>query len=570
MPQESYAGVVYSLLWCWSDRWSLFGELVFLLLRRIRVYFPGAMCTAEEIADIILGQGEYIFNSQRRRRSDPYLEIKFGKNTIFCLDTPVREVRSSEQTQEIRLPDGMPDIGRVLASWGQPILRGKEWERDGISCTGGMMVWVLYAPEDGGPEQTLETWIPFQMHWELPEDTAEGTIRIRCLPRFVDSRSVSPRKIIVRCGMSAIAEAFVPKTVEVFAPEEGPADVELLRSTYPLRLPKEAGEKTFLIDEDLVLPDSIPQPEQLLYSRMDPEITDKKVLADKVVFRGNGNLHVLYRSEGGQVYNWDFDLPFSQYAQLETEHGPDAQADVVMMPTNLEVSLDEEGHIRLKAGLVGQYLVTDKQMVDVIEDAYSPDREIRMQTETLELPVVLENRRENIFGEQMIPAQANLAADVSFLPDFPRQRQRENGIEIELPGVFQVLYYGEDGVLRSGTARWESRQSLNADRESKIMAVPMPTQPQAAAGSGQILAKAELPVEYSTTTLQRIPMVTGVEPGGQRIPDPNRPTLILRRAGEERLWDIAKGSGSTVDAIRRANGLQGEPAPDQMLLVPIR
>jgi len=53
------------------------------------------------------------------------------------------------------------------------------------------------------------------------------------------------------------------------------------------------------------------------------------------------------------------------------------------------------------------------------------------------------------------------------------------------------------------------------------------------------------------------------------VPDPNRPSLIVRRAGANRLWDIAKDSGSTVEAIQKVNGLQGEPAPDQMLLIPV-
>ena len=64
-------------------------------------------------------------------------------------------------------------------------------------------------------------------------------------------------------------------------------------------------------------------------------------------------------------------------------------------------------------------------------------------------------------------------------------------------------------------------------------------------------------------------MVTGVEVGQRKQPDPNRPSLILRRAGESRLWDIAKSAGSTVEAIRSANGLTGEPNPEQMLLIPV-
>jgi len=64
-------------------------------------------------------------------------------------------------------------------------------------------------------------------------------------------------------------------------------------------------------------------------------------------------------------------------------------------------------------------------------------------------------------------------------------------------------------------------------------------------------------------------MITGVELGEEKEPDANRPSLILRRAGHGRLWDIAKESGSTMDAIRKANGLQEEPAAGQMLLIPV-
>lgn len=497
------------------------------------------------------------------------MELNFEKTILSCLDTAVQEVLNSEQTQEIKLPDGMPDIGHILSAWGQVILRSKEWRSDSIAFSGGIMVWVLYAPEDGSPERCIDAWIPFQMKWDLPDGTPEGHIRIQCLPRFVDARSVSARKIMVRAGVAVMATALAPRSVEVYAPEEVPEGVELLRSVYPVRLPMEAGEKSFLQDEDLTLPDSAPQPDQLVYYQLNPRITDKKVLSNKVVFRGNTNLHLLYRSDEGQLHSWDYEVPFSQYVDLNGEHGSDALADILLSPTSLELEVDDEGHLRLKCGIVAQYLITDKQLLELIEDAYSPGRELELRTEMLEIPAVLENRRESIYGEQAISAEANVAADTNFLPDFPRQHRTENGVEMELPGTFQVLYYGEDGGLHAGTAHWEGRQSLNADLNCQITAVPMPFQAQASAGNGSILAKAELPLEITATAHQGIPMVTGVGVGEERRLDPGRPSLILRRAGDKRLWDIAKDSGSTMEAIRKANNLQEEPAPNQMLLIPV-
>ena len=116
------------------------------------------------------------------------MELKFDKRGISYLKPLLREVQAQEQTQELRLTDGMPDIGRILGTWGQVILRGKEWRGDSVGCSGGVMAFVLYAPEDGSPLRTMETWIPFQMKWNLEDGHRDGEMRVQCLMRFLDAR----------------------------------------------------------------------------------------------------------------------------------------------------------------------------------------------------------------------------------------------------------------------------------------------------------------------------------------------------------------------------------------------
>ena len=57
--------------------------------------------------------------------------------------------------------------------------------------------------------------------------------------------------------------------------------------------------------------------------------------------------------------------------------------------------------------------------------------------------------------------------------------------------------------------------------------------------------------------------------GDFKEPDPGRPSLVLRRVGQNTLWEIAKQTGSTMEAIVKANALEGDPDPSQMLLIPI-
>ena len=65
-------------------------------------------------------------------------------------------------------------------------------------------------------------------------------------------------------------------------------------------------------------------------------------------------------------------------------------------------------------------------------------------------------------------------------------------------------------------------------------------------------------------------MVTGLELGDLEEPDPNRPSIVLCRAGERSLWEIAKEAGAVLQDILDANELSGEPEREQMLLIPIR
>ena len=498
------------------------------------------------------------------------MQLQFQKFPLTFLRTAVREIQNQEQTQEVKLSDALPDIGRVLCAWGQVILRSKEWRSGTMACSGGMMVWVLYAPEDGTDARCVESWLPFQMNWDLGSETGEGNICVRLLPRFVDARSVSARKLMIRCGIAALGEAMVGEETDVSIPGEVPEDVQLLTAAYPVRLNREAGEKAFVLDEDLSMPAARPTPAKLISYTLQPEITEKRVSANRVAFRGNGNLHVVYRCDQGRLHSWDFPLPFSQLGDLQKPYGNDAQAEVTMAVTNLELDLEETGNMRLKCGLLGQYRVNDRQMLETVADAYSPMRRVIPKLESLELPAILETRQERISAEQTLPQDGERMVDVQYLPDFPRQRRWDEEKEWELPGQFQALWYGEDGSLQSGTARWDGQFQMRSGENAQVDADIFPDgTPQGTVGNGKITLRADSVLNLNTLSRQGIPMVTGLEVEPEQEADPARPSLILRRAGGDPLWEIAKSTGSTMDAIRTANSLEAEPAAGQLLLIPV-
>lgn len=494
------------------------------------------------------------------------MELQFEKTAWPCLVTVAAQAKQEEQTQEVRLGDQMPDIGKVLAAWGQVLLRGKEWRGTGMAVSAGVMAWVLYAPEDGSAPQLVETWIPVQIRWDFPETRHDGSMVVNCRLSSVDARSVSARKLMVRAVVSVFGEALMQDAVDVCLPGGVPEDVQMLKRMYPVSLPREAGEKAFALEEELTLP--LP-PRRLIRYSLRPEIGDTNVVAGKAVFRGTCRLHVLFEDADGALNTHDREFHFSQFADLEGDYDGDARVRVVPAVTNLELETDDTGLLRMKAGLVGQFVVSDRTVLEVVEDAYSNRRTVSVNREALMLPTELDQTVQDLrqTGEEEL--EGDRIVDAAFFCGHPRVIREGAGTVVEQDGMFQVLY-SHDGELRGTAVHTQAQAELPAGADARIWASAMPAgEPQAVFSGSRMSVRAETAVTAVTTSEQGIPMVTGLELGEVTKPDPNRPGMILRRSGGQELWELAKATGSTVEEIARANGLRGEPEEDLLLLIPV-
>ena len=498
------------------------------------------------------------------------MEYNFRNDGLSCLREAAWEVKTEEQTQEIKLPDTMPDVGKVLGAWGQVLIRSKEWRGSGMSVSGGVMAWVLYLPEEETEPRSVDAWIPFQIRWDFPQTQRDGAILAETLLKTVDARCVSARKLMVRTVVSVAGCALEPTTVEVFTPDAIQEDVYLLRRTYPMQIPRESGEKTFNLDEELPLPGNCQGVRKLLRYHMHPEISDQKIMADKVVFRGVAHIHALCKCEDGKLKSCHLELPFSQYADLEREYDPNATVRIIPAVTNLDMELQENGMLRMKAGMVGQYVIWEHTPIEIVEDAYSPHRSVKLRETQLQLPSVLEQKQENIQAHGLLEGVSGEIVDIFFTLDHPKTDRRGEGMDMELQGAFQALYYDDEGNLTAGSVRWGEESRLDMPRDVKMAATcRMVGLPQGEMGMDGIHMGMEMSLDTTATEETGVRMVMGMELGEIIPPAPDTPSLILRRVGEESLWDMAKLYGSTEDAIRKANGLTDDPTPGQILIIPV-
>ena len=312
------------------------------------------------------------------------------------------------------------------------------------------------------------------------------------------------------------------------------------------------------------------QPQKLLSLTVSPEITEKRVMSDKVVFKGVLTLHPVCRYEDGEIRSFDLPVQFSQLAELDSSHSPDAQADIRMAVTSLESDMTQPGLLRLKCGLVAQYLIDDRHTLELVRDAYSTQRDVELEEKVLRIPVILDERTEHIQAEHPIPRQTGHIADARLLPDFPAKRRSGGGLDLELSGIFQTLAYDEEGILQGSATRWERNMKLPADESCEPLVMVSPTgKVQAVSSADGMNLMTQAQISQWTGKTELLPMIASMELGQPKEPDGNRPSVILMHGAGETLWDLAKKSNSTVSAICSANAIGADDDLDRMLLIPV-
>lgn len=500
------------------------------------------------------------------------MEMEFSVQQAACLRPVLRQCQNQEQTQEAVISDSSPDIGRVLGCWGTPLVRSTQWRERGMSLSGGVTARALYMPESGDTPFLVEAWLPFTFNWEFDAGANQGQMCFDLRLRSAEARMTSARKLLFRVNVAARGEAYQSGEVRFFSPQDPPRDVELKKERYPLVMPGELSCKQFSLDEELELPSACPAVEKIFDYRLRPEVLESKVLGGKAVFKGQMGLHLLYLDKDQRLCTWDTEIPFSQYADLVGSYDQEEELQVSLLPMDLEVETDEEGRrLRLRAGFNGQCMVLCRKMQELVEDAYSTRRCVELHRTPLGMDTRLDHQQLQEGATAEFPVSGTLV-DWSICPDYPRVNRNGDAVELETPVFAQVVYTDENGQLqgRSVHTAVRSRSALAETCRCNADSACVDT-PQWSGGAGNSQLRFSLHLTADSYPKEPMNVVSGLDLGNLQQPDPNRPSIVIRRPqGTCSLWDIAKASGSTVAAIQSANCIDSQYAdPERLLLIPV-
>ena len=154
------------------------------------------------------------------------MELAFEQKQQSCLKRTAHLSLAQEQTQELIIPDSMPDAARTLICYAEPEVQSKTNREGSLLVTGTLRASCLYA-DDTGALQLLTSELPFTVKLESAELREKTQTLVRCCVRSADSRLINSRKVLLRVTVLVQADGYEPQTQSTSVLADPPACLQL-------------------------------------------------------------------------------------------------------------------------------------------------------------------------------------------------------------------------------------------------------------------------------------------------------------------------------------------------------
>ena len=507
------------------------------------------------------------------------MELELNTTHLNCYDTVLDTTLFHEETLETIVPDACPDILRIVDCEAMVCLKGKEAQEGRAEISGSVRAAVLYLPDGAEGIRRMTVTIPFTCSAEALGIHA-GCL-VTAMPRVhsADARSLNPRKVLTRVDLAVEVSVFARQTESlcdgVTCPAEG--GIQQLTETQNAYLVTAVEEKPFSFSDDVSISGAKPRAEELLKSRADIECSESKLIGNKLIFKGEVHLQLLYRDPSNTLCPASFDLPFSQIMEVS---GVEEEADCALQVqlTGCECILndgnDGDSMISVALALLAQAVVREVRPVQLLSDVYSTVCGLHAERRTYTFHQLVENGERRVMVREILETMtaARSVADIYVNVGGAGQTREGERVTLTADTTVTVVYIGEDGGLSTITRPLQAACPVDLPGDCAVTCrCRLGGERFATPAGGGVEVRYSIDFQYLALTARNTTGVSDIQMDEDSPRDTaNQPSIVLRMVGEgERLWDIAKAYGTTTGDIVQANALEEESLPmGQLLLIP--
>jgi LysM repeat protein len=513
------------------------------------------------------------------------VDLKLNREEIISSEVIFSETQEQAVELDYVLPDYYPEIFKIIKCIAKPQIISYSISGSKLTYEMSVCIKVLYCSDSSKCTQVIDQKLSYTKTAELGKTPENPKVTIEAKTDYINCRAVNQRRIDVRGAVSIkIKVCDLVKQTAVCDAFGGNIELKKTPITYPVN--RLYTTKRVSVSDNCELGAKPPIINILRADAVTSE-PDKKVIANKLVAKGDANVNMLYTCQKDgvdSVDNVQFSMPYSQIIDLDgIDDRYDVNVDADVLSADVSPTTDAEGNANSAEVTLALLLTVTAfrvATVDVVTDEYSTafetvdqknDIKVELLPQTINAGAVIksvleytENELENVYDVW------TTLSNVNYKIDFDNSR-----ISVIGDLVFTALAKNAEGITAviekaEPFEAYVPVENLTEYATADIKVTPVSCSYNLASGN-TIDAKAEIRITGTVNNAEIVPVVTDISVDEEKPRDKGGDyalKLYFTDPGED-LWEIAKRYGTSVDAIIDENELDADGAPSGMLLIPI-
>ncbi|ONI40345.1 hypothetical protein AN639_04850 [Candidatus Epulonipiscium fishelsonii] len=500
------------------------------------------------------------------------MAIELIKKLMDVNETTQKETSQIVKERDLIVPDGKPDMQRVLFLDGTLKMDTFDVQQNRVIYKGEVDITILYLPDNGNEICKMKGSIPIEDFMIIegvdPEQRVEFVYDIEHLNWNILNERKLNIKVIIEVG------AIVTKSKELYLIEDLNTDILVEKKMKELNIVSIAPEKEekIIVKDELTIPSNKPYIGDILKISTSIKEDQIKRTAEELIFNGMVEVSILYQSmEDNNLNVYSNKIPFSgvvDLIKLDDEQHWDCVLDV--SPTFVQVNPDYEGEDRIvevECIVTAKYTTYNNEKLEIVGDVYAPGKVVNESSKV--------EKYENLAFKDNISTVTKETLNIDGLnPDIHQVYNIELKAKVDevdivndkltIEGIIEVLiiYTDEESAnkiitfMDSLPFNMDLSTNLNPNNNYNIEAKVTPKDVQLIAVNRESLSiDYKLDYQVNVYETKQISIIDKIE-----IEDMTKdiiseyPTIIVYTVKNgESLWDIAKKFNTTVKNIAQVN-----------------
>lgn len=359
--------------------------------------------------------------------------------------------------------DNKPDVLRIIYTTGEVVLEDTKVGNGNVWVTGKLKFKSLYQSEDVGFRlESVIGDIPFQekVVFENADDKAEVSVEVSIEDLSVGM--INSRKLMVRAVLDITVKSMEKEEdvpAQAFPKERG---YQQRIEEIPLLEQVANKQDVVRLQRELLLPNSKGNIGELLFYQVEFRNQENQLAEGALKVQMDAQVMVLYRSETtGEYECYETVVPVAGEVELPQIRG-DEVFWVQMTPTEITIEprSDYDGEARmlgLEISLAVQVLVYREALCEVLTDAYSLEKELRIERRPIAIQQLLMKNVSKVRILEQVHIEQNQErilqiCGYSGRVTIDRVKKQEEGVQMEGVLTVDLLYNTtEDAICYAHT-----------------------------------------------------------------------------------------------------------------------